>query len=123
MWVGGQDTDPGNLNERVPYWLNGAVPLALLSGDATLTASVHQYVATILANQWADGWLGPPPDVDASDCCQLWPRYPLLMALAQYAEGFPDHARAVDVRALRPPPRCTAPPLTAHGAPLRSSAR
>ena len=81
VWVGGSQADPGGLNERVPYWLNGAVPLAVLSENQTLQVKVAEYIDFILSHQQSNGWLGP---TDA--CCQFWPSFPLIMALISYSE-------------------------------------
>jgi hypothetical protein len=82
--------------ERVPYWLNGAVPLAYLLGDPTLVQPMEAYVEYILSQQADDGWLGP-------DCCDPWPRFELLLALTQV--GFSRiPSVAVDARLLCEPP-------------------
>lgn len=47
------------LNEGVPYWLNGIVPLAYALNDARLTRQVHEAVSYIVGHQQADVWLGP----------------------------------------------------------------
>lgn len=39
-WIGGPVSDPGGLQERVPYYLNGAVPLAYLLDDQRLIDQV-----------------------------------------------------------------------------------
>ncbi|HKI19555.1 MAG TPA: hypothetical protein VKA15_16840, partial [Isosphaeraceae bacterium] len=44
--------------ERVPYWLDGVVPLAYLLDDASLKAKVKKSIDTILDRQHPDGWLG-----------------------------------------------------------------
>eukprot|EP01118_Nematostelium_gracile_P018429 TRINITY_DN8182_c0_g2_i3.p1 TRINITY_DN8182_c0_g2~~TRINITY_DN8182_c0_g2_i3.p1 ORF type:complete len:660 (+),score=134.27 TRINITY_DN8182_c0_g2_i3:63-1982(+) len=88
-WVGGQTQDPDNDSENVPYWLNGVVPLTfLLDDDKDLRRSVLQYVDYILSHQAEDGWFG-------SDCCDPWPRFPLLFALTQYAEAYPQDTRTI----------------------------
>lgn len=54
-WIGG-DREGW---ERVPYWLDGAVPLAYLLGDKDLIARTKRYIDSILARQEADGWICP----------------------------------------------------------------
>ena len=54
-WIGG-DREGW---ERVPYWLDGAVPLAYLLGDEDLIARTKRYIDSILARQEADGWICP----------------------------------------------------------------
>ena len=48
--------------ERVPYWLDGLVPLAYLLDDPALQAKVKRSIDYILDHQQPDGWLGPVGD-------------------------------------------------------------
>ena len=48
--------------ERVPYWLDGLVPLAFVTDDPVLKGKVRNAIEYILAHQQADGWLGPIGD-------------------------------------------------------------
>ncbi|MBE6916193.1 MAG: hypothetical protein E7471_06150 [Ruminococcaceae bacterium] len=63
-WIGGDKTDtPGGIwGERVPYWLDGFIPLAYLLDDADMIARAKQYVDTILSRQKEDGWICPCED-------------------------------------------------------------
>ncbi|MBQ7387338.1 MAG: glycoside hydrolase family 127 protein [Clostridia bacterium] len=54
-WVGG--TAEGW--ERVPYWLDGFIPLAYLLGDKELIGVAKRYVDAIIARQEPDGWICP----------------------------------------------------------------
>ncbi len=45
--------------ERVPYWLDGLVPLAYLARRPALKAKVKRSIDSILDHQHPDGWLGP----------------------------------------------------------------
>ena len=56
-WIGG--TAEGW--ERVPYWLDGFVPLAYLLDDEDMKARARRYIDGILARQEEDGWLCPCP--------------------------------------------------------------
>ncbi len=76
--------------ERVPYWLDGLVPLAYLLDDPKLEAKVKKAVDYILAHQQADGWLGPIGDLQKHRPYDVWPLFPLLKALAQYQEATGD---------------------------------
>jgi hypothetical protein len=76
--------------ERVPYWLDGLVPLAYLLGDPALEAKVNRSVAFILAQQHADGWLGPLGDNLKHKPYDVWPLFPLFKALAQCQEATGD---------------------------------
>ena len=54
-WVGGNREGW----ERVPYWLDGFIPLAYLLEDEGMIARAERYVNEILARQRADGWICP----------------------------------------------------------------
>lgn len=54
-WIGG-DREGW---ERVPYWLDGFIPLAHLLGDEDLIARADRYVHSIVARQQEDGWICP----------------------------------------------------------------
>ncbi len=54
-WIG------GNWDgwERVPYWLDGFIPLAYLLDDEDKIARAKKYIDAIVAGQCEDGWLCP----------------------------------------------------------------
>ena len=52
-WIGG--TAEGW--ERVPYWLDGFIPLAFLLRDEDMEARAKKYVDAIIARQEPDGWI------------------------------------------------------------------
>jgi DUF1680 family protein len=79
-WLGGT----GEGWERGPYFLDGLVPLAYLTRDATLIAKVHKWMDWALNNQRADGGLGPAKNTD------WWPNYVMLKALTQFQEATGD---------------------------------
>ncbi len=54
-WIGG-DAEGW---ERVPYWLDGFIPLAYLLEDEDLIARATKYVKAIINNQQSDGWICP----------------------------------------------------------------
>ena len=54
-WIGG-DAEGW---ERVPYWLDGFIPLAFLLCDEEKIAVAKKYVDAILAGQAEDGWICP----------------------------------------------------------------
>ena len=54
-WIGG-DREGW---ERVPYWLDGFVPLAYLLRDGALISDAKRYIDAILAAQQPDGWICP----------------------------------------------------------------
>ncbi|CAK9029337.1 unnamed protein product [Durusdinium trenchii] len=89
-WLGGFADVDGGIHENTPYWLNGAVPLAVQVEDEELMKTVEQYFEGIFTRQGSDGWLGP--DTDRSD---FWSRIPFMLALAQYHESLPEgHQRS-----------------------------
>ena len=59
-WIGG-DAEGW---ERVPYWLDGFIPLAYLLEDEALIARAKKYINAILAAQRPDGWICPCAEED-----------------------------------------------------------
>ncbi len=76
--------------ERVPYWLDGLVPLAYLLDDPALEAKVKKAIDSILEHQQPDGWLGPVGDSQKHKPYDIWPLFPLFKALTQYQEATGD---------------------------------
>ncbi len=54
-WLGGDQEGW----ERLPYWLDGALPLAHLTGAHDLIRRIDGYIDYIIDHQGDDGWLGP----------------------------------------------------------------
>ncbi len=54
-WVGG-DAESW---ERVPYWLDGFIPLAYLLENEDMIMRAKRYIDAIIENQQPDGWLCP----------------------------------------------------------------
>lgn len=79
-WLGGA----GESWERGPYFLDGLVPLAYLTGDPALIAKVRKWMDWTLDHQQPDGWIGPTKNQD------WWPNYVILKALIQYQEATSD---------------------------------
>ncbi|MGA3325704.1 MAG: beta-L-arabinofuranosidase domain-containing protein [Terriglobia bacterium] len=79
-WLGGT----GESWERGPYFLDGLVPLAYLTGDERLIAKAKNWVDWTLENQQPDGWIGPARMTD------WWPNYVMLKVLTQYQEATGD---------------------------------
>ncbi len=76
--------------ERVPYWLDGLVPLAYQLDDPALKGKVKKAVDAILERQRPDGWLGPVGDSQNHKPYDVWPLFPLFKALTQYQEATGD---------------------------------
>ncbi len=62
-WIGG-DAEGW---ERVPYWLDGFVPLAFLLRDEEKIAVAKRYIDAILAGQCEDGWICPCTQEERAD--------------------------------------------------------
>lgn len=54
-WIGGSCEGW----ERVPYWLDGFIPLAYLLNDDDMKQRAKRYIDAILQQQQADGWICP----------------------------------------------------------------
>lgn len=54
-WIGG-DREGW---ERVPYWLDGFIPLAYLLEDDDMIARAKKYIDSIISSQESDGWICP----------------------------------------------------------------
>ena len=54
-WIGGNREGW----ERVPYWLDGFIPLAYLLENDEMIATVKKYIDAILGMQQPDGWICP----------------------------------------------------------------
>ena len=85
-WIGGKAEGW----ERVPYWLDGVVPLAYLLEDRALQAKIKPFIDSILDHQHPDGWLGPVGDPAGHKPYDVWPLFPLFKALIQYQEATGD---------------------------------
>jgi rhamnogalacturonyl hydrolase YesR len=104
-WVGGN----GDNWERGPYWLDGLVPLAYLTGDQELIDKAKTWIEWSLESQEESGYFGPDPDKDYADAPEgrhgayvqtdnpgdWWPRMVVLKAMASYYEATGDE-RVID---------------------------
>ncbi|MEG2251502.1 MAG: glycoside hydrolase family 127 protein [Clostridia bacterium] len=81
QWIGG-DRDGW---ERVPYWLDGFVPLAYLLEDEDLIARAKRYIDGILERQSEDGWLCPCT-IDERRSYDLWSGILIAKVMAMYAD-------------------------------------
>ena len=96
-WIGGQAEGW----ERMPYWLDGAIPLAWLSGDAALQERIGGYLDYILEHQHEDGWLGPRVE-EKAEAADLWSQLLALKMLVVYHDASGDGRVEVAIaRALR----------------------
>jgi hypothetical protein len=96
-WIGG-DRDGW---ERVPYWLDGFIPLAYLLDDEDLKARAKRYIDYIVAAQMPDGWICPCADGERARY-DMWAFFLICKVLALYADCSGDERIAgVLDRALR----------------------
>lgn len=79
-WLGGA----GDSWERGPYYCDGLVPLAWLTGDRGLTTRAERWMDRTLSSARDTGWFGPETNRD------WWPRMIMLKALTQYGEASGD---------------------------------
>lgn len=81
--------------ERVPYWLDGLVPLAALLEDKEITGKVNKYMDYIIVHQHPSGFLGNDESVRQLDY-DMWDQLLMLKVLIQYYE-ISDDKRVFDV--------------------------
>jgi len=82
--------DDYRLHADFPYWLYGAFPLAVLTGDEQLTGEIDARITHILQQQRkADGWLGP----DEPSPENVWARFYLMLTLIDYHLVHPTDER------------------------------
>ena len=96
-WVGG-DREGW---ERVPYWLDGFIPLAYLLEDERLISRARKFVDAILAAQQEDGWICPcKPEERAG--YDVWAVFLICKALMVYAQCSADErAESAVYRAMK----------------------
>ena len=80
-WIGG-DADGW---ERVPYWLDGFIPLAYLLEDGDMIARAKKYIDAIISGQQADGWICPCKEEDRAGY-DTWAVLLLTKVLTVYYE-------------------------------------
>lgn len=80
-WIGG-DAEGW---ERVPYWLDGFIPLAYLLENEDMIMRAKKYIDAILAQQQDDGWLAPCSEEKRAEY-DTWAVQLLLKVLVVYYE-------------------------------------
>ncbi len=80
-WVGGNRDGW----ERVPYWLDGFIPLAYLLRNGDMICRADRYVNGILDRQRPDGWICPCREEDIPNY-DLWALLLIGKVLALYCE-------------------------------------
>lgn len=84
-WIGGNAEGW----ERVPYWLDGFIPLAWLLDDDALKSIAKRYIYGIIDAQEEDGWICPCKDRGGYD---LWAYLLILKVLVVYYRASGDEA-------------------------------
>ena len=96
-WIGGKAEGW----ERVPYWLDGFVPLAYLLRDEALIARAKKYVEAIMDAQQEDGWLCPCTQEERA-AYDVWAVFIICKALMIYGQCSGDSRAAETVyRAMK----------------------
>ncbi len=84
-WIGGSHEGW----ERVPYWLDGFIPLAWLLDDADLKSRACRYIEQILLRQEEDGWICPCSREERA-AYDVWALFLILKTLTVYADATDD---------------------------------
>lgn len=87
-WIGGSREGW----ERVPYWLDGFIPLSYLLEDGDMKRRADLYVGAILDRQQEDGWICPC-SLGERKTYDVWAHFLIGKVLALYCT-FTDSARA-----------------------------
>jgi len=83
-WIGGKCDGW----ERVPYWLDGYIPLAWLIDDEKMKQRATFYIDEIIARQSEDGWISP--DDGNRGHYDVWAIFLILKVLVVYYEATND---------------------------------
>ncbi len=89
-WIGGDKEGW----ERVPYWLDGFIPLAYLLRDKAMIARAQRYLTAIMDRQQPDGWICPCSD-EARANYDMWAHFLICKVLAEYGV-YAEDDRAVE---------------------------
>lgn len=79
QWIGGDKEGW----ERVPYWLDGFIPLAWLLEKDDMKARAAKYIDFILMHQNKDGWICPGDEKDREQY-DMWALFLILKVLVLY---------------------------------------
>lgn len=85
-WIGGSQEGW----ERVPYWLDGFIPLAYLLENDDLIEVAKYYIEYIIDTQMEDGWIGPYGEAEERKTCDLWSHILIAKVLTVYADASGD---------------------------------
>ncbi len=80
-WIGGSSEGW----ERMPYFLDGFIPLGYLTGDEDITARAKKYVYAIADKQQPDGWICPCPSSE-SKTYDVWASFLICKVLTVWLD-------------------------------------
>jgi hypothetical protein len=80
-WIGG-DREGW---ERVPYWLDGFIPLGWILDDEDMKKRAKKYIDAILTGQRRDGWICPCSDAERPHY-DMWAAILICKVLTVYAD-------------------------------------
>jgi len=87
QWIGGNAEGW----ERLPYWLDGFIPLAWLLDDEEMKARACRYMDIIISNQAPDGWICPEKERGKGRAqYDLWAMFLILKVLVLYHDAIGD---------------------------------
>ena len=96
-WIGGDKEGW----ERVPYWLDGFIPLAYLLDNDDMKARAKRYIDAILAGQQPDGWICPCTQEERGRY-DMWALFLIAKVLTVYHDATSDpRIEAALYRALK----------------------
>jgi hypothetical protein len=84
-WIGGS----ADGWERVPYWLDGFIPLAWLLDDNDLKARAQHYIDYMIDHQAPDGWICPESGGERHHY-DMWAHFLVLKVLIVYHDATGD---------------------------------
>lgn len=90
-WIGGK----ADGWERLPYWLDGFIPLAWLLDNAEMKDRADRYMSYIMDHIKEDGWLCPDTGKERNQY-DLWALFLMLKVLSIYYEAS-GNERALEV--------------------------
>ncbi|QHQ60934.1 hypothetical protein Ana3638_09260 [Anaerocolumna sedimenticola] len=85
-WIGGDKEGW----ERVPYWLDGFIPLAWLLDKEDMKARASRYIDFIIKQQDEDGWICPGEETDRNQY-DIWALFLILKVLVLYHDFTQDN--------------------------------
>lgn len=78
-WIGGNKEGW----ERVPYWLDGFIPLAYLLENENMIVRAKKYIDAIIERQCPDGWICPCKESERSEY-DIWALFLITKTLTVY---------------------------------------